>query len=718
MLDERAVLDVTSAKILSLCETDVAEAARAGTTGHLLFSLSCAVRVFLHQDVEDNEGYNSLLKQLSKRAPHIGIGLLAARCAIKKSIGLGSRTSQSRWEDIRPIAAEVLSNCIDNHVAGKLLQHDEARWETPGPSQNIQEPTRLQLNPRAAARIDQVKWSTAHAALLHRDFAQPDVRRIICMCNSRGGVAELVVTGTPGYVLVERCGSLGRLVRLSISARPVRDCMLLLCRVSLPIETVATTELFDGEFGTVHNPDTPDRAILLMKADWTYDVENDDLFALVLHDRHLLTLRKLAPPKPKKEVDPAKEAILKERAARYLDGEPDPDPGKGPGDGGFGGGSDADIDEEEMIEALMAELGSDKPPDPRYDGDDCIDGSHLEGDDDEDSDLGDGGGGVGAAGGGVVVEVSFGPGRASTPDFPSNFDWGVVHRLWHTSAQRGSSIMAARAAALSLVPLGRCGIPPYELSLVARRVAGTSWVEAVSWAEPAIRRGYSVSIREGRAVYPTAQRAVIFDLDTTEVIHPAIGVALQRKAGLLRTKVADDILVLRTMWEASLGAWADVISSCYICAQDISVDDEAALSSISTLESGEQNRMAFFCPLCLCSSHAVCCQRLHRETAADHHTTMPQLCKLPDAFHHRLCCLCAWCLSAGHEARLLMYLVCLVLQCLQSLGSPVRPCLGRVLGSNHLESCCAGLWAPGRIFLAWLVRFGAVTSLVIQSRMP
>ena len=83
------LLDVATAKVLVWCYADVLAARDHGTTGPVLFSICCSLRIHLHQDVQENESYNSLLKKISARCPNIGIVLLAARVNIKKGLGLG-----------------------------------------------------------------------------------------------------------------------------------------------------------------------------------------------------------------------------------------------------------------------------------------------------------------------------------------------------------------------------------------------------------------------------------------------------------------------------------------------------------------------------------------------------------------------------------------------------------------------------------------------------
>jgi hypothetical protein len=62
MLEEarRGTLELSTFKVLLLCMADVDQAAQSGTCGERLFSLACALAIFLFSDVEANEGFNSL----------------------------------------------------------------------------------------------------------------------------------------------------------------------------------------------------------------------------------------------------------------------------------------------------------------------------------------------------------------------------------------------------------------------------------------------------------------------------------------------------------------------------------------------------------------------------------------------------------------------------------------------------------------------------------
>jgi hypothetical protein len=110
MLDDPHALDANTAKVYVLCIDDIKQGAQDGICGELLFCISLSIRQFLFPDVQSNEGYNSLLKALSERAPNLGIVLLGARANIKRMLGLGTRAVRST-RSVESVAAP-LQRCI------------------------------------------------------------------------------------------------------------------------------------------------------------------------------------------------------------------------------------------------------------------------------------------------------------------------------------------------------------------------------------------------------------------------------------------------------------------------------------------------------------------------------------------------------------------------------------------------------------------------------
>jgi hypothetical protein len=193
--------------------------------------------------------------------------------------------------------------------------------------------------------------------------------------------------------------------------------------------------------------------------------------------------------------------------------------------------------------------------------------------------------------------------------------------------------MAEREVEVNNVPLGRDH--PYEMSLVLQELPRTGpdelpevHVVFVHWSSPEVKLGYTVTIRDGRAVYPAGQRRV--DFTTAIVIHPAIRAIIQRKGIMygqnFRTQIPPRILRLRDMWRASLGAWVTLAPKCFVCELDLGTSG-----------------IAHMCPLCLLASHEQCCRSVAADKAylaGGTAVPVPPHLQLPLGFSDKLCALC------------------------------------------------------------------------------
>lgn len=222
---------------------------------------------------------------------------------------------------------------------------------------------------------------------------------------------------------------------------------------------------------------------------------------------------------------------------------------------------------------------------------------------------------------------------------------------WFRSSSVGAEIMAERSVAMGTVPVGS-SLRPYEMSLITRIIGGAeagalsdhAVVHFVHWSNPSPDHmlGFSVTIRDERAVYPTGQSRQSFV--RSEIIHPAIGVVIQRKGITFRqnfrTIIPARILTLKKMWEASQGSWHALLPECWVC--NIGLRERVASSG------GDSDADSCFCPLCLLCSHTGCCNKLLPSLPTVTLAPAPRDV-LPDAFVARLCCLCeAWFAEAGY----------------------------------------------------------------------
>jgi hypothetical protein len=255
----------------------------------------------------------------------------------------------------------------------------------------------------------------------------------------------------------------------------------------------------------------------------------------------------------------------------------------------------------------------------------------------------------------VADEVEPEPEVAVPPDITNVIrDLAVV--TWHAAARTGAAVLAQRDATVAAVPLGRSH--PWEMSLICYGDTGGAGAGAgapdrvlsfVHWSNPTTRVGYPITVRNGCAVYPAFVRATKFDGHCMEVVHPAIGVRIRRRGTVVgisfRAEIPESMLQLRSMWEASLGSWNDVLPACFVCGGALSMDDVAHVRE----EGGEQPRVSF-CPLCMLSSHRDCSARVLPLVTTT--ASLPYF-KLPAHFRDRLCCLCLARVPDGAQASML-----------------------------------------------------------------
>ena len=85
--------------------------------------------------VSANERANSMMKNITKRSPNIGLPLMSARLSLK--CYLGSTLCQStprKALGCRIVGQALLDTCLEHATEGKLVLHDDPanRWEQPG----------------------------------------------------------------------------------------------------------------------------------------------------------------------------------------------------------------------------------------------------------------------------------------------------------------------------------------------------------------------------------------------------------------------------------------------------------------------------------------------------------------------------------------------------------------------------------------------------------
>ena len=139
---ELADLELATRKVRQLFHAELGHAAATGLCEARLFSVCLALRVHLFPDVEQNEGYNSIIRCIIERCRHISLPLLAARANIKKTLGLGSRSSSSKWSSVRSGY---------HHEGAAAVLEDPDRWSSPLPSAGFPSDQQIEKGCNAAA---------------------------------------------------------------------------------------------------------------------------------------------------------------------------------------------------------------------------------------------------------------------------------------------------------------------------------------------------------------------------------------------------------------------------------------------------------------------------------------------------------------------------------------------------------------------------------------
>lgn len=175
---------------------------------------------------------------------------------------------------------------------------------------------------------------------------------------------------------------------------------------------------------------------------------------------------------------------------------------------------------------------------------------------------------------------------------------------WHEASQAAAMILRYREESLREKPLGHKG----EMSLVTQ---AASKVVLVSWTHAPSMTGRIVRLdAHQRPIWAIPGMTDVVDFRGCEIVHPAIGVRLQKVAGPspsrsftksgkpvenLRPVIKDDILKLKHMWEVALDLKNKVAESVLPCiACGLEIEDEST----------------FTCPLCLLPWHSICGERL------------------------------------------------------------------------------------------------------------
>jgi hypothetical protein len=179
-------------------------------------------------------------------------------------------------------------------------------------------------------------------------------------------------------------------------------------------------------------------------------------------------------------------------------------------------------------------------------------------------------------------------------------DFSSVFNNWSCKVEAHAGLLVSRLEALASTPLGS------NMSLVAytRDVYGegpTEMVDFVTWWIACSKKGRAVRADPKyprKYKWPTSAICPILEftrMDMT-VIHPDIGIECKKKEEF-RADLPEWALLLKSMWNTSLGNLVQLDADCSWCASD----------------RYEELGPPVTCALCQCSWHVQCAARFHDE---------------------------------------------------------------------------------------------------------
>lgn len=172
--------NITIAKLLVWCRSDIDQASKSGTCGLRLWVVALLMRIYLCADTQEVEGINSIIRHLCTQCKHIGLVLVNSRVIIKKALGLGSKSQPVKWSHRRPHALAMLRSSMQHYDEGRRIIKEELyRWDA---AQRDVPLTHVQHQMIACQRqTDSMSDPLVklNSLLLHRAMKQPDVTTLL-----------------------------------------------------------------------------------------------------------------------------------------------------------------------------------------------------------------------------------------------------------------------------------------------------------------------------------------------------------------------------------------------------------------------------------------------------------------------------------------------------------------------------------------------------------
>ena len=132
-------------------------------------------------------GLNSVIKQITERAPRAGLPLLSGRVGLKHKLGVAKTDALKSNALVNPVAEELMNDMLS--CAGVALENvlpQEDRWAPPITTPTSALPTRADMNTKFP-RVDPAMmptpatlWATPYNLIVHHHFAKPTLDECVC----------------------------------------------------------------------------------------------------------------------------------------------------------------------------------------------------------------------------------------------------------------------------------------------------------------------------------------------------------------------------------------------------------------------------------------------------------------------------------------------------------------------------------------------------------
>ena len=512
-------LEMTACMLLQHWPNGVTYAAETGKLDDELYGLVDGWCREWSTDTVEVESANKCVANVVTQAPRITLPLVSARVACIKRLGLGTRNASLRWSDIRGKFQSIQEEAVEFHDMAAPVMGAPRRWTSPVQvSQgDVGTPSREVPAHTLWALKMNLKWYAAWQQLLASDAVLAPCAVVIIV-----GKVQLDATV---YFCSHCYKKVGQLLKAKIVEYIALGSPGGVVRLSQPPEMISTVDCFSLYWWQVSTSPISVRALPALWDGTVCCTFTED------HAKPLLVLDAMDRATTEEAASAASE--LQEYEA-------------GMDDQGEDGIDDFDCAGELRLAEQMLE-------------EECQQQGWVHGEPTTRREPK-----MGSAADTSATDTSAASAASACPR---------VFRLWLDRAQAALDALYHRAKAMRRACVGQDG----QLSLVEveEKVESSIAVAVtlVHWIDVDHVMGQKVVIRDGHVVYSVSSNHPIKSFANAHVIHPAVGVRMEKRTVLGRPVVPCDVLVLKLMWEQALtnigsdGQLAPSWLDCYWCSQ-------------------------------------------------------------------------------------------------------------------------------------------------------